>query len=376
MSALPGAGRDRVPDPLRVAAAYSWRLLVVSAAAVVVALVVSRLWLVFLSLVLALFGTALLRPPVQALKARGWPPAAAAAGGLAAAFAVLAGLMLLVVPPFISQLEELGVSLRRGVNTVRDWLIEGPLDLSRRQLDEYVAEAADQLRQNSDAIIDGVLSGAQFAGSVVAAVAIALVVTFFFLKDGDDMVDWLIGVFGRRHEAALRDLGARIWETLSGYLRGMTAVALFDAVFIGLALAVIGVPAALPLAVFTFFGAYIPIVGAVVTGLAAVLVALVSLGLAEALVVLAAVAIVQQVESNLLQPLVMSRAVAVHPVAILLAVTAGGVLAGIPGALVAVPLTAVAVRIGGFVRERTGPPDRGAPVVASDREAVHSSSWQ
>jgi putative heme transporter len=344
-----GAG---VPGPLRVAAAYSWRLLLVGAAVVVAGLLVARLWLVVLAVLLALFGTALLRPPTEALKARGWPPAVAAGGVLAGAVGLLGGLMLLIVPPFVAQLEDLGASLRGGIDSVRDWLIEGPLELSRSDLDDYVAGAAEELRQNTDVIIDNLLSGAQLAGSLLAAAAIALVVTFFFLKDGDQMVDWFVGLFDRRHERDLRELGARSWDTLAGYLRGMTLVALFDAVLIGLALAVIGVPAALPLAVFTFFGAYVPIVGAVVTGLAAVLVALVALGLVDALIVLAAVVIVQQTESNLLHPVVVSRAVSVHPVVILLAVTTGAVLAGVPGAVVAVPVAAVAARIGGFVREK------------------------
>ena len=147
----------------------------------------------------------------------------------------------------------------------------------------------------------------------------------------------------------------------------MTVVALFDSVFIGLALALIGVPAALPLAVFTFFGAYIPIAGALITGIAAVLVALVAEGVTTAALVALAVLVVQQVESNALQPFVVGRAVALHPVVILLAVTTGAILGGVAGAIVAVPVTAVAARVGGYLRER--PVESGLRVEAGDTSA-------
>ena len=351
--------------PLETAAAYAWRLLVLGAAVIAVGIVVRELALIAMALFLALFGTALLRPPAERLRARGLPPAGAALAVMLTALAALAAVLAMIVPPFVDQLDQLGRDLRAGVEQAGDWLLEGPLNLSERELDEYLDRAERSLRESSGAIVTGVIGGALVVLEVVAGVALAVVITFFFLKDGDRITAWFVGLFPQAHRPELEEVGGRVWRTLAGYLRGMTVVALFDSVFIGLALVIIGVPAALPLAVFTFFGAYIPIAGALITGLAAVLVALVSDGVATAAIVALAVLVVQQVESNVLQPFVVGRAVAVHPLAILLAVTAGAILGGIAGAIVAVPLTAVAARVGGYMRERAAQPSLALETTAS-----------
>jgi predicted PurR-regulated permease PerM len=180
--------------------------------------------------------------------------------------------------------------------------------------------------------------------------SLALVLLFFLLKDGERIWGWVIDLVPSGHRDDARAIGDRAWATLGGYLRGVTLVALFDAVFIALTLIVVGVPFVLPLALLTFIGAYVPIVGAFVAGLAAVLVALVALGTQAALVVAAAVVVVQQVESNFFQPVVMGRTVRVHPVAILLAVTAGGVVGGIIGAIIATPIVGVAAAVLRYLR--------------------------
>ena len=367
-----GGRRRRDPQPpvlwpLRVAAAYAWRLLVVAAAVIAVGVVLRELALVAMALFLACFGTALLRPPAQWLRARGWSPAAAAIVVMGGSLALLASLVAVVVPPFVDQLDQLGRDLRAGVEQAGDWLLEGPLNLSERELDQYLDSAERSLRDSSGAIATGLLGGALLVFELLAGIGLAVVISFFFLKDGDRIVAWFVGLFPERRRPEVEELGGRAWETLAGYLRGMTGVALFDSVFIGLALALIGVPAALPLAVFTFFGAYIPIAGALITGIAAVLVALVAEGVTTAALVALAVLVVQQVESNALQPFVVGRAVALHPVVILLAVTTGAILGGVAGAIVAVPVTAVAARVGGYLRER--PVESGLRVEAGDTSA-------
>lgn len=341
-----------VPRALALAAAWSWRLLVIGASVLAVAYTASQLRLVVLPVFLALFFTALLRPVAERLRARGAPPFLAAMLSVLLALTALAGLLAWVVPRFVDEVEELANDLVSGVENVGDWLVEGPIGISRGQLQDWVDEVASGIQGSSDEIISGLISGAQVAFEIAAGLGIALVLTFFFLKDGERIWDWIVGLFSRRHRDDVRAIGSRAWATLAGYLRGMTVVAVVDSVFIGLALVILGVPGALALAVFTFFGAYIPIAGAVITGLLAVVVALVSEGLVTGLLVLAAVVIVQQTESNLLHPFVVGRAVRVHPVAILLGVTAGAVLAGILGAFVAVPIVAVASQIGGYIRER------------------------
>ena len=360
-------------QPLAIAAAYAWRLLVIGAAAIALGIVVRELALIAMALFLALFGTALLRPAAERLRARGFSPASAALAVMCAAFAALAAVLAMILPPFVDQLDQLGRDLRAGVEQAGDWLLEGPLNISERELDEYLDRAERSLRESSGAIVTGVIGGALVVLEAVAGVALAVVITFFFLKDGDRITAWFVGLFPQARRPELEEVGGRAWRTLAAYLRGMTVVALFDSVFIGLALVIIGVPAALPLAVFTFFGAYIPIAGALITGLAAVLVALVSDGVATAAIVALAVLVVQQVESSVLQPFVVGRTVAVHPLAILLAVTAGAILGGVAGAIVAVPLTAVAARVGGYVRERAAQPslalgtaDASAPSASSE----------
>lgn len=350
-----------VPQSLRVAAAYSWRILVTAAAVAAVAYVVGQLWIVSLAIFLALFATAMLRPPAEWLRARGWPNAAAAAATAGGALALVGTLLFLIVPPFVSQLGELGSNLRAGIDEVGTWLTEGPLELSERQLEAYVQRVTDEIGANSDALISGLLTGAQVAGEVLVMLALALVITFFFLKDGDKIARWLVGLLPSDRRSDGRELGRRSWDALAAYLRGMTIVALFDSILIGIALALFGVPAALPLAVITFFGAFIPVAGAVVTGLAAALVALVAVGPGTAVAILVIVIVVQQTESNLLQPLVVGRAVAVHPVAILLAVVTGGIIAGIPGAFVAVPVTTVLTRAGEYLGEVRSTRAPGAP---------------
>lgn len=357
---MPEPRQVTVPHALALATAWSWRLLVIGAAVLAVAYLASELRLVVVPVFLALFFTALLRPVSERLRAGGAPPFAAALLSVLLALTVIAGIMALVVPRFAAELADLSEDLVAGVESARDWLVEGPLAIPREQLDTYVDDVVAELQGSSDEIAAGVLSGAQVALEIAAGLAIALVVTFFLLKDGDRIWEWIVGLFVRERRADVREMGTRAWTTLAGYLRGMTVVALVDSVFIGIALALLGVPGALALAVLTFFGAYIPIAGAVVTGLLAVLVALIAEGLVTALLVLAAVVVVQQTESNLLHPVVVGRAVSVHPLAILLGVTAGAVLGGVIGAFMAVPIVAVGARIGGYIRERAD----GSPVPA------------
>jgi predicted PurR-regulated permease PerM len=346
-----------VPPALATLAGWSWRLLVIGGALVVVAIALASLRLIVLSMFVAVFAAALLRPPTEWLKRGGLPGALAALIVLAVALGLAFGTVVLLVPAFVAQMDELGRNLEAGVKQVGDWLLEGPFDLTEAQLDNSIDRGLEELGNRGDVLASGLLGGAMLLAELIAGLLLALVLTFFFLKDGDWMWRWLVELLPPAHRTAAREIGGRSWSTLAGYLRGVTIVALFDATFIGLALVLLGVPAALPLAVLTFFGAYIPIAGAFLTGIAAVLVALVSDGLATAGLVAAAVIVVQQVESNILQPVVVGRAVALHPVVILLAVTSAALVAGVLGALVAVPIVALAARVFDYLREAREDPD-------------------
>ena len=185
-----------------------------------------------------------------------------------------------------------------------------------------------------------------------AAVILIVVLTFFFVKDGARLWDWVLELFHEDRQPVLREVGERSWGALSAYVQGVFLVATIDAVLIGAALLIVGVPVAMPLIVLTFIAAFFPIVGAFVAGAAAVLVALVANGLGAALVILAVIVAVQQLEGNVFYPVVVGRKLQLHPVGILLALTAGGVLAGVVGAFLAVPIAAVTGAVLNYTRER------------------------
>jgi putative heme transporter len=349
----PQRGVDAVvPRPLRLAAAIGWRVLVVAAAIAILALALAQLRVVFLPIVLALVLASTLAPPARWLRERGVPSALAALAVLALCAALLAAVGAVLAPSASADFRELGTGIEGGIAKATDWALEGPLDLSREELDRYRERGVDQARERAGDIAGGVFGGAYLLIEVVAGLVLSLVLLFFFLKDGDRMWPWVVRLFPVNARDEVDEVGHAAWATLGGYLRGVTVVALVDAVFIGLALWLLDVPLVLPLALLTFLGGFLPIVGAFAAGIAAALVALVSKGFATALLVVAATILVQQLESHLLQPFIVGRAVRLHPVAVILAVTAGAVIWGIAGAFLAVPLVAVIARASSLLRAR------------------------
>jgi predicted PurR-regulated permease PerM len=337
--------KPRHPTALDAAARVSWQLLLVAAAVVAAVVALAELRLVVLPVVAALFLATVLSRPVSLLRDHGWPRALAALAVMAASLLVFSLLAALLAPSVVDELDELSTGVADGVEQIGDWLLEGPLGVSAEAVEDAADGATGQLRENSALIVSGVLGGALLAAEVVIGALLTLVLLFFFLKDGDRLWASFLASLPEPLRADLDRVGDQGWTALSGYLRGISVVAVFDAVFIGIALWLIGVPLVLPLAVLTFFAAYFPIVGAVTAGVVAALVALVSDGIVAAAAVAIAVVVVQQVESNLLHPVVVGRAVELHPVVILVSVTGGGVLGGIIGAFLAVPLAAVIARV-------------------------------
>ncbi|MBJ7471906.1 MAG: AI-2E family transporter [Solirubrobacteraceae bacterium] len=317
------------------------RLLIIAAAILAAVYAASVLRVVVLPLMLALVMSTVLEPVAARLRERGASDALAAAIALIAGLAVLIGIIAAVIPPAVAEFGELDVGVSGGVDVVQTWIANGAFGFSGEQLQALFDDAEEEVRANAGQLSRGILSGAIVVAEVLTGLVLAVVLLFFFLKDGTSIWKWLVELAPAQHRRDVDALGQKTRTTLGGYLRGVTVVAIFDSVFIALSLILIGVPLVLPLALLVFIGAYIPIVGAVVAGLAAVLVALVAEGPFAALLVLAAVIAVQQVEGNFLQPVVVGRSVEMHPVVILLAVTAGAVLAGIMGALIATPVVAV-----------------------------------
>jgi predicted PurR-regulated permease PerM len=346
--------RDRraaeVPGWLSRSASVSWRLLVVAAAIGVLGFLLVYLRLVVLPVIVALFLSTLLAPPAGWLRARGWPPLAATWVVIGGAVLVIAGASAALAPQIGPEIGTLRDQVTAGLDDVQRWLREGPLQISDTQLSELLDRARQEAQANSRALTRGVLSGATLAVEVVTGGLLSLVLTFFFVKDGDRIGNWFARQAGSRSDD-VRAVGRRAFETLGAYLRGQATVGLIDGVFIGIGLAVVGVPLAVPLAFLVFLGAFLPIVGAFLSGLIAALVALVSKGLVAALIIVGITIFVQQLEGHVLAPLVLGRAVKLHPVVILLALTGGGVVGGIIGAALAVPAVAVVTSVGSYLRE-------------------------
>jgi len=342
VSADRGVGADdAVPVGVRMAAAWSWRLLVITAVLAVVGLLIARLHLIVVPVVVALLLSAVAQPAAAWLARAGWPRPLAAATVVLGGLGLISLVVWLVVRAFRRGYGDLAASVRTGLDDARNWLVNGPLGLSQQQLDHAAASVRRSLSDNRDLLTSGALSTATTVGHVLTGVLLALFTTFFFVKDGRQIWLWITGLLPRRVRDRVDQAGLRSWGTLISYVRATMLVALVDALGIGLAVAILGVPLALPLGVLVLLGSFIPLIGATLTGLVAVLVALVSKGLLTGLLVLAAVIAVQQLEGHVLQPLLLGRAVRIHPLAVALSIATGVLLAGIVGALVAVPLVAV-----------------------------------
>lgn len=337
---------------LESAATAAWRALVVAAGVAVTVLALARLRILVLPMIIALLVSTVLVPPVSRLQRSGVPRLLATWLMLLASIGVVVGAMVLVAPSVVEEFGDLGPTIEEGIEEVETWLVEGPLELSREEIDRYTDQILEQARSGGGSIASGVLAGAVLAGEVVAGILLVFVLVFFFVKDGDKMCAFGLRQVKPQHHDLARALGRRVWTAVGGYVRGTALVAVVDAVLIALGLVIIGVPLVAPLALLTFFGAFFPLVGAVAAGLVAVLVALVSGGPGDALLTLGVVVIVQQVEGDVLAPLVLGRAVRLHPVVILLALTGGAIIGGLIGAFLAVPTTAVAVAVGSELKQR------------------------
>ncbi len=353
---------DVRPRPLlRPTARVALEFLLVAAALAVLAFVLVRLRLVVLPVILAVFVSTLLVPPARALARRRVPRALATLLVMLGSVALLAGLVAALAPTVANEFDDLGREAQAGLDQVTRFLAERPFGIGRQEVDQGVDRVIERVRENSAALSRGLVSGAVLVGEVVAGFLLTIVLVFFFVNDGARIWGWVVSLFPTSRRADVDELGHRGWRTIGGYLRGVAVVALVDAVLIGLTLLVVGVPLALPLALLTFFGAFFPLVGAVVAGAVAALVALVTTGIGAALIVVVAILVIQEIEGDVLYPLVVGRAIRLHGVAILLLLTAGSVIAGVIGALFAVPLGAVVWEAVKYLRRERPPTPEEQP---------------
>ncbi len=330
-----------VPRGLRVAAAWAWRLLLLVVAAWAALWVVGRLSVVVIPLIIALLLSALLSPAVGALVRLRLPRSLATAVVLVGGLAAVAGTLTLVVNQFVDGAPQLAEQFTAALDRIQAYLQQGPLKLDDQQLQEINRTITGWFTDGQSTIASGVLSTASTVGHFITGLFLVLFTTFFFLRDGRRISRFLFGLLPGSVRSSLLAAADASWSTLVSYVRATVLVAFIDAAGIGLALVILDVPFPFALAALVFLGSFVPIVGATVSGAVAVLVAFVDRGAVIALILLAAVIGVQQLEGHVLQPLIMGRAVAIHPLAVIVAIAAGIVLAGIVGALVAVPTVAV-----------------------------------
>jgi putative heme transporter len=335
---------------LLAAGRVGWAILGVAGAVVVIGLVVGRLSLVVVPVVLALFPATLLVPLANRLRRR-LPDALAASITLLAGLAVIGLIIGLMVPLVAAELPRLADTAGEGAAEVARFLDEGPFGLDLGGVAGLLERAREQLGDLGE-LAGPALDAATAAFEIVVASVLLLVVLFFYLKDGGRIGRGLLTVAPPHLRPRLRQIGEQAWQTLGAFFRGQLLIALVDAVAIGIGLALLRVPLALPLAVLIFFGGLFPIVGAVTAGALAVLVALAHGGLVLGLAVLALIVAVQQLEGNVLEPLILSQVVKLHPLIVVLAVTAGAITFGVLGAFLAVPVAAVAGHVARILREQ------------------------
>jgi predicted PurR-regulated permease PerM len=322
------------------------RFLVLLLGVAVFGWLVLQLTLVFVPLLLAVLLAAVITPLVNKMENWGINRLASVSIVYLLAIAGTIGVFAAIVPLFIEQARDLGPTLRDGWDSVSRWLEEGPLEWDRDRIDGLIAP----ITSGEIIPLSRIASG---AGEVLAGALLTVVLSFFFVKDGPEISTWILLRTPVHYRATVGAAGGRMWRSFGGFMRGTAVVALVDAVGIAIGLAIIGVPLVLPLALLVFIGGFVPVIGAAITGLLAVLVALAWGGIGPAIATLVVVVIVQQVESNVLQPMVMRRSVALHPVVVLAVLTAGATTIGIVGALLAVPVTAAVVAAGNEIRIRS-----------------------
>jgi putative heme transporter len=332
---------DASVEPLvRKAAAWAWRLLVILAAALALLWVVEKLEVIVVPVLLALMISALLVPAVDWIDRRGLPRGVAVTLVLLLGFAIFGGILTFVIIQFVDGLPDLTEQVTRSIESTRRWLIEGPLHLRGEQISNAGNAAIQALHNNQSKLTSGALATAATVTEIVTAALLALLTLIFFLYGGRNIWHYVTKIFPVEARERVREAGRAGYGSLIGYVRATFLVALTDAAGVGAGLAFMGIPLALPLASLVFLGAFIPLVGAVIAGSLSIVVALLSKGIVYALLTLILLIVVNQIETHLLQPLVMGRAVSIHPLAVVLAISAGGVLAGIVGALLAVPTVA------------------------------------
>lgn len=361
------AGRDRsgdVPYALSLSAAWAWRVGLIVLVGGVLVWLLGHVSLLIIPLLLAALLASLLLPVMGVLRKAKLPNGLAVAVTVVSFLGLVGGMATLAGRQLALGLADLWDEALEGIRQIQSWLSDGPLGLTTLQIDQFIEEVTGAVQNNSGTIVTGVISLGSSAGHFGAGALLTVFALIFFLLEGERIWRFVVGLMPRVARIPVDGAGRRGWSSMANYVRVQMLVAFVDAVGIGVGAALIGVPLALPLSVLVFLGSFVPIVGALFTGLVAVLLALVANGWVNALIMLAIVLVVQQLEGHVLQPLIMGPAVSLHPLAVVLAVAGGTLIAGIPGALFSVPLLAVVNTVVRYIAGRsweTDPAVGGVP---------------
>jgi putative heme transporter len=338
-------GNGIYPVVARVGA-YSWWLIGIGVVFLAVLWLMARLWVLLLAAAVAALLSRALDPPARYLRAKGLPRALVAASVLIGFVLVLGGVVALLVPSIANEFDDLGPTIENAIDDVEDWLVEdSPFDVSRKDVQDFRDQADERVGDLLESQSGTLISGTILVFEVFAGIVLALVTTFFILKDGDRFTDWFVTQFPHHRRNLTARLGARAWRTLGGYLRGSATLGLIEGVIIGSTVWLVGGSLAVPVGVITFFAAFVPFAGALIAGVIAILVTLVTAGFGGAVVVAIVALLVQQLDNDLLAPWVFGKNLELHPLIVLVAITAGGTLFGPIGAFLGVPVSAVLINI-------------------------------
>ncbi|WP_340698810.1 AI-2E family transporter [Cellulosimicrobium funkei] len=353
---------ETVPAWLRTTAGWSWRLLMIVAAVALVFFATAQVQLVFVAVFLALVITSVLRP-VTDFYSRIMPRGLATGLAILTALLFFAGLLTYVITSVAGQWQSLAEQFDQGIEQIFDFLENGPLPvtITADDVNGWIDNGRQWLTEHGGDIASQAAASAGSVFEAFAAIALAIFCTVFFLARGKDMWTWFLNQLPSRSRDSWKIAGGAGWYTFSGYARGTVIIALVDGILAGIFLAILGVPLAAPLAVLVFIGAFIPIIGAPLAMIIAAIVALAAKGFLIALIVTIGIALIGQFEGHVLQPLVMGKQVSLHPVVVAIAVTAGTLLAGILGAVVSVPLVAVAWSVFSHLRHKDPPMEDELP---------------
>ena len=328
------------------AGAYAWRLIAIGIVGWALLELLSALWVLVLAGAVALLLGRALDPVANVFRRLGWRPALVAATTLIGFLLVMGGIMTVLVPTIVDEFSDLGPTIEDAVDDLEDWLVDdSPFDVSRQDIDDFREESRDRITTALESQGGAVVSGTVVAVEIVTGLVLSLIATFFLLKDGGRFGRWLLTLLPVERRQLATRLAARSWQTLGGYLKGSATLGVIEGAIIGFTVWAVGGALAVPVAVITFFAAFVPFAGAVLAGTVAVLVTFVTAGAGEALIVVVVALVVQQFDNDLLAPLVFGKNLQLHPLIVLAAIVAGSTLFGPFGAVLAVPVTAVVINV-------------------------------